>query len=152
MITSLAEMVKQAPEAAAPLTTTLRTVLSPWSIGSVFTSAPDWVYPSIVARAVSAGRGVARAIVCGPLPAMLNATVSPPAALLASMIAWRRDPAPESAVDVTVKVAPRPPAAIPMAINPTRIRVRTPTSSRKEGGILSNCAAPLHGRPRPQGN
>ena len=42
-----------------------------------------------------------------PEPAMLNAIVSAPGLALASRIAWRSEPAPASAVDVTVYVAAR---------------------------------------------
>ena len=38
---------------------------------------------------------------------MLNAMVSAPGFALASRMAWRSDPAPASAVDVTVNVAAR---------------------------------------------
>src|SRR5215475_7640091 len=41
-----------------------------------------------------------------PAPLTLNAIVSMPAAALASRIAWRSDPGPESFVLVTVNVAP----------------------------------------------
>ena len=41
-------------------------------------------------------------MVCGPVPTMLKAIVSAPGLALASRIAWRRVPAPESAVEVTV--------------------------------------------------
>ena len=40
-----------------------------------------------------------------PAPETLNAIVSAPAAAFASVIAWRSEPAPESLVLVTVKVA-----------------------------------------------
>ncbi len=66
---------------------------------------PGCVVPSIVipSRKEIAGRSVASAIECGPVPAMLNAiTCGPGKAALASMTAWRRDPIPESAVVVTV--------------------------------------------------
>jgi len=46
-----------------------------------------------------------------PAPVTLKAIVSAPAAALASVIAWRSDPAPESLVLVTVKVAAEAPAA-----------------------------------------
>jgi hypothetical protein len=39
-----------------------------------------------------------------PQPEMLKAIVSAPGLLLASKIAWRKEPAPLSAVFVTVKV------------------------------------------------
>ena len=44
----------------------------------------------------------------GPPPGMLNSIVSPPAPALTSRIACRSEPAPESLVVVTVKVAERP--------------------------------------------
>ena len=48
------------------------------------------------------GSGVTGVIVCTPLPTMLNWIVSAPGLAFASRIAWRSDPAPESAVVVTV--------------------------------------------------
>jgi hypothetical protein len=51
------------------------------------------------------GRAEAGAIVWTPEPVIANAIVSKPGLAFASRIAWRRLPAPESAVVVTVKVA-----------------------------------------------
>ena len=51
--------------------------------------------------------GEKRAIVCVPMPGIANATVSRPGTALASAIACRRLPGPESKVFVTVKTAPR---------------------------------------------
>ena len=67
---------------------------------------PGCVVPSIVrpASTLTLGRLLARAIVCGPVPGMLNAIVCGPAAPLASVSAWRSDPAPASAMVVTVYV------------------------------------------------
>ena len=53
---------------------------------------------------VIGGSAVAGAIVCTPGPGMLNMMVEKSMLLLASLIAWRSDPAPESFVLVTVKV------------------------------------------------
>ena len=74
---------------------------------------PGCVVPSIVipVRNAIAGRSVASAIECGPEPAMLNAMMCGPAAPLASRIAWRSDPAPESAIVVTVYVVAESDAA-----------------------------------------
>jgi hypothetical protein len=51
------------------------------------------------------GNAVTGVIVCSLLPEMVNSMMSAPAFALALRIAWRRDPAPESFVFVTVKVA-----------------------------------------------
>ena len=45
---------------------------------------------------------ISRSSVWGPVPVTLKAMVSAPGFALASRIAWRRVPAPESAVEVTV--------------------------------------------------
>src|SRR3954468_7326151 len=80
----------------------------PWSmtIGiRVLVSKPGWVVALIVSGAVIGGRLDASAIVFTPFPTMLNVITSAPAVALASMIAWRSDPAPVSLVVVTAKVA-----------------------------------------------
>src|SRR5262245_5949431 len=89
--------------------TILSTVFSA-PVGFVFGDAPDCVYPSISTGLVIVGRDVARAMVQAPpppqpAPETLNAMVSSPAAALACVTASRREPAPESLVLVTVKVA-----------------------------------------------
>ena len=66
---------------------------------------PGCVKPSIVVVCVIVGRGVAGAIVWTPEPGIANWIVCGPALPLASRIAWRNEPAPESAVFVTVNVA-----------------------------------------------
>lgn len=53
------------------------------------------------------GRGLANVIVRTPAPGMLKRMVSAPAAALASVMAWRKDPGPLFPVLVTVKVAAR---------------------------------------------
>ena len=67
---------------------------------------------------------------------MLKAIVSAPAFALASRIAWRSDPAPESLVLVTVKVAPGQSAAARPKTRPA-----IPTRSRE-------AAREVPGRPR----
>ena len=52
-----------------------------------------------------AGSSEVGMIVCTPAPGMLKSIVSAPALALASRIAWRSEPGPESLVFVTVKVA-----------------------------------------------
>jgi hypothetical protein len=87
----------------------LRIVLSaPWAF--VFGCEPGWVYPSIRTGLTIAGSPVVGVMVHTPLPSQPapvtpKAIVSRPAAALASRIAWRSEPAPESLVLVTVKVA-----------------------------------------------
>src|SRR5690242_19920385 len=73
------------------------------------------------------GSGDASTIVNGPDPGRLNEIVSRPGVALALVIAWRSDPAPESATLVTVNVCAAAgeattPAAIPATTiaNPTR--------------------------------
>ena len=56
----------------------------------------------MVTASVIAGSGVAGTMVCTPEPMMLKAIVSAPGLASASRIAWRRVPAPVSAVEVTV--------------------------------------------------
>jgi hypothetical protein len=60
---------------------------------------------------VIVGRPDGTSMVCTPLPGMLKVIVSVPAAVLASVMAWRSDPAPLSAVLVTVYVVAVAPAA-----------------------------------------
>ena len=58
--------------------------------------------------------GVSVTMVWTPVEGIANAIVSAPGLPFASRMAWRSDPAPESAVVVTVKVAaPAPVAASP---------------------------------------
>jgi hypothetical protein len=54
---------------------------------------------------MTGGSAVVGEIVWTPEPGIANAIVSGPGLVFASRIAWRRLPAPESAVVVTVKVA-----------------------------------------------
>ncbi len=96
---------QDARETAAPLISIFSTALVPWASGRVFGEDPGCVYPSTVIGSVAFGSHVARTMVWTPGPGMLNAIVSAPGFALASRIAWRNDPAPESAVVVTVKVA-----------------------------------------------
>jgi hypothetical protein len=65
---------------------------------------PGWVVPSMTTGSVTTGRAAVTAMVCGPL-AIWKRTVSAPALALASSRAWRSDPAPASAVEVTVNTA-----------------------------------------------
>src|SRR5262249_55289279 len=62
---------------------------------------PGCENPSIKTASVIAGNSVAGQIVCTEPPGMSKAIVSRPGALLASRIAWRSEPGPESAVLVT---------------------------------------------------
>lgn len=89
--------------------------------------APGWVKPSI-STPLAAGKVLPTTIRCGPVPGMLNAIVSLPAALAAAGRACRNVqlaaqllPA-VSAVDVTVNVAACPPAAT-NASNSHRMRI-----------------------------
>src|SRR5437867_6167022 len=66
----------------------------------------------MVTESVMFERGESGGIVCSPAPGMLNLMVSGPMVLLASLIAWRSDPGPRSAVVVTVKTAPKAERAI----------------------------------------
>lgn len=61
---------------------------------------PGCVVASIVTGSVTDGSADVGAMVCAPPPPMLKSMTSAPA--LASRIAWRSDPAPESLVFVTV--------------------------------------------------
>src|SRR5262245_59699518 len=90
---------------AAPLISMFSTAFVPWASGSVFGDEPGCVYPSTVIGPNAFGSHVVRKIVCTPGPGMLNVIVSAPGAASASMIACRSDPAPESVVVVTMKVA-----------------------------------------------
>ena len=66
---------------------------------------PGWVVPSIVTGSVISGRADAGEMVWTPAPGIANTMMSAPGFALASRIAWRSDPAPLSAVLVTVSVA-----------------------------------------------
>ena len=63
---------------------------------------PGCEKPSIVTGEVMAGSAELGVIVWTPEPVMLKLIVSAPGFALASRIAWRSEPAPESAVVVTV--------------------------------------------------
>lgn len=69
---------------------------------------PVWVFPSMVTGLVMGGRRETSVIVWGPAPGMAKLMLSAPAVALASVMACRRLPAPESAVVVTLKMAPGP--------------------------------------------
>src|SRR6188508_1595265 len=90
---------------ADPSISTFRTALVPCASGSVFGDDPGCVYPSTVTGSVVLGSHVVSTIVWTPAPGMLKSIVSAPGLAFASVIAWRSDPAPESALVVTVKVA-----------------------------------------------
>jgi hypothetical protein len=66
--------------------------------------------------------GLATAIVWTPAPGMLNAISSSPGLPFASRTAWRSEPAPESAVVVTVNVVAD--AAETIAPKQTRSAIR----------------------------
>ena len=90
-----------------PVSSTSSTALMPAFSGFVLTLEPGCVYPSMTTGPVMSGSTEVSVIVCTPAPGMLNAIVSGPAAALASSNAWRKLPAPESLVFVTVNAAPR---------------------------------------------
>src|SRR4051812_26609191 len=96
---------------ADPSISTFRTAFVPCASGSVFGDEPGWVYPSTVTGSVVFGSQVVSTIVWTPAPGIAKAIVSAPGVALESRIAWRRDPAPESVVVVTVKVAAESDAA-----------------------------------------
>src|SRR5262245_60859200 len=77
---------------------------------------PGCVVASSVVGCMTVGRPDVGAIVCTPEPGMAKTMVSGPAFALASRIAWRSEPAPESFVVVTVNVAAGAPAAAAMTI------------------------------------
>src|SRR5438876_296124 len=92
----------------------------------------------MVTTSVTVGSGEARLIVCTPVPGMLKLMSSTPGAAFASLIAWRREPAPASAVVVTTKLA-----------NSTRgstdsITAAGRTGASAIGGALRRCRD--HGR------
>ena len=66
---------------------------------------PDWLAPSIVTELVIVGNDEAGAIVWTPEPPMAKSIVLDPPAALASVIAWRSDPAPASLTLVTMSIA-----------------------------------------------
>ena len=98
-------MAMPVPPDVRPESSISRTASSPTA--SVFGLDPGCVYPFRVTGPVIAGSGVVGVIVWTPVPGMAKAIVSAPMAAFASRIAWRSDPAPLSAVLVTVKVAQR---------------------------------------------
>jgi len=65
--------------------------------------APGCESPRMQTVSVTSGSPDSGLMVWGPFPAMLKSIVSVPAAVFASRIACRRDPAPLSFVFVTVK-------------------------------------------------
>src|SRR5262245_64974335 len=75
-----------------------------WIIGTAVKLV--WVVPSMVTGSLMEGRAVSGVIVYGFEPAIRKAIMSAPGLLLASIIACRNEPEPESVVFVTVKVAP----------------------------------------------
>ena len=73
--------------------------------------------PSIVTWSVTCGRAVTGWITCGPAPARSKTIVSAnPIEPFESRIAWRSEPAPASAVVVTVYVAARAAGAAKTAV------------------------------------
>ena len=75
---------------------------------------PGWLVPAMVTGSVIAGSGVRRVMNFGPISGtlMLNVIVCTPAWAFASRIAWRSEPAPESAVVVTTVDGPSPPESV----------------------------------------
>ena len=59
---------------------------------------PAWVVPAMVTGSEIVGRGVSGRIVLGPGAGMAKVIVSAPGFALASRIAWRNEPVPESLV------------------------------------------------------
>jgi hypothetical protein len=84
----------------------------------VFGDEPGCVYPSTVRTSVAFGSHVVKTIVWTPAPGMLKSIVSAPGFAFASRIAWRSEPAPESALVVTVNVAAVP---TPVRTRPSRV-------------------------------
>ena len=80
----------------------------PLSITTGVPAKSGSVEASMITVPVIVGSAEATVIVCGPAPAMLNEIVSVPPIAFASMIACRNEPAPLSAVLVTVNVASKP--------------------------------------------
>src|SRR5262249_53247120 len=70
------------------------------------------------------GKAEAGLMVCTPGPEMLKSMVSAPAWLLASMMACRSEPLPESFVLVTVKVEATTKRSIEQKNKTTKIRAR----------------------------
>ena len=56
----------------------------------------------MITVSVMVGSALSMLIVCTPVPEILKMMLSVPAAALASRIAWRNEPAPESFVLMTV--------------------------------------------------
>src|SRR5215467_8232089 len=111
------------PESWNRLMTSPRTVLFPPKMSSPFALGPAldpliwmigrplkfvWVVPSMVTGSVIEGNGEAGLIVYGFVPGILKLITSAPGVLFASMIACRKEPAPESLVFMTVNVAANP--------------------------------------------
>ena len=84
---------------------------------------------------VMTGSAEVSVIVWMPVPAMLNTMASKPARALASRIACRSVPAPELAVEVTVKVAP---GAEVMAIELTGASTESDTTSSSSASASSS--------------
>src|SRR6266545_215631 len=107
---------------------------------------------------VIAGRAVAGVMVCTPLPGMANSIRSDPALPLASRMACRSEPAPESLVLRTVKaVAPAGAARANATSEQRALRRDGGTKDRELGivhppgvsqGYLRFGARGLSGRPR----
>src|SRR6476619_1881112 len=102
------------------------------------------------------GSAVARVIAWTPAPGMLNAIVCGPAPPLAPVTAWRSEPAPESSVLVTVKVAAWTEADATMARSETTdLRpnegIRIGDSFFKAGGTGSLCRRRDRRRPPSRG-
>src|SRR5689334_2558878 len=96
---------------ALPSITTRCTELSPSRGPLLFALEPGCENPLIVTGLVIAGSWVAGVIVWTPAAGMSKSIVSAPGFAFASRIAWRREPAPESLVFVTVYVLPSAAAA-----------------------------------------
>ena len=95
-----------ASETPAPLISMFSTALVPWASGRVFGEDPGCVYPSTVTGSMAFGSHVVSAIVCTPAPGNVERDrVRSGVGIRESRIAWRSEPAPESLVFVTVKVA-----------------------------------------------
>src|SRR4051794_10290303 len=104
---------------------------------------PGCVVPSSTTGAVIGGSGDCSGIV-GVAPGMLN-VIFPPAAPLASMMAWRRLPSPESFVFVTTNV----PAADAPAGNPSSTSAAAIGNRRRSPALTftPRFARPCAGRP-----
>ena len=92
------------PDPSAPEAKSRPTALAPAFVPSSTTWGAPPLSPLITTVSVICGSGDVGWIV--PWAAPVNTIVSAPVSVFASRIAWRRLPAPESAMLVTVNVAP----------------------------------------------